>query len=311
MAVIDRLRHTTSTYVKRAFDTVFAVTFYVNVKDIIARYSYEDRFRFFEFALNLKDPACIIEHDAYVSNAENTENASVRQIFALNSILPLLDESDSLKAYYSMKDANKFDGFTFSILMKNEFLGFEHLFHIASGDEGKYLIYNQLLGKAQTVDDARACLKLMGISDADPAKLKDEYALGRYLEIKYVKAEDCIDIIKRRRCRYPDTVLTPITLGIIVGKLSFRQLKEIFEADINTLGYYGLTPDEIMEIRRNAICNHKLFFKAKEYPDASSYLKERFGYLMNNDELRPIVVDSQYNASTGILSEYLKNSITF
>jgi hypothetical protein len=311
MAVIDRLRHTTSTYLKRALDTVFAVTFYVNVKDIIARYSYEDRFRFFEFVLNLKDPACIIEHDAYVSNAENTENASVRQIFALNSILPLLDESDSLKAYYIMKDKHKVDGFTFSILMKNEFLSFEHLFHIASGDEGKYLIYNQLLGKAQTIDDAKACLKLMGISDADPAKLKDDFALGRYLEIKYVKAEDCIDIIKRRRCRYPDTVLTPITLGIIVGKLSFRQLKEIFDADIDTLGYYGLTPDEIMEIRKNAVCNHKFFYKAKEYPGTGQYLKDRFDFLMNDDELRPIVVDSEYNAATAILSVYLKNSELF
>lgn len=311
MAVIDRLRHTTSTYLKRALDTVFAVTFYVNVKDIIARYSYEDRFRFFEFVMDLKDPACIIEHDAYVSNAENTENASVRQIFALNSILPLLDESDSLKAYYIMKDKHKADGFTFSILMKNEFLSFEHLFHIASGDEGKYLIYNQLLGKAQTVDDAKACLKLMGISDADPSKLKDEYALGRYLEIKYVRAEDCIDIIKRRRLRYPDAVLTPITLGIIVGKLSFSQLKEIFEANIDTLGDYGLTPDEIREIRKNAVCNHKLFYKAKERPGTGQYLKERFDFLMSNDDLRPIVVDSEYNATTAILSVYLKNAELF
>lgn len=311
MTVIDRLCHTTSTYLKRALDTVFAVTFYVNVKDIIARYSYEDRFRLFEFVMDLKDPACIIEHDAYVSDAENADHASVRQIFALNSILPLLDESDSLKAYYIMKDKHKVDGFTFSILMKNEFLSFEHLFHIASGDEGKYLIYNQLLGKAQTVDDAKACLKLMGISDADPSKLKDEYALGRYLEIKYVRAEDCIDIIKRRRLRYPDAVLTPITLGIIVGKLSFSQLKEIFEANIDTLGDYGLTPDEIMEIRKNAVCNHKLFYKAKERPGTGQYLKERFDFLMSNDDLRPIVVDSEYNATTAILSVYLKNAELF
>ena len=49
MTVVDRLCHTTSPYMKRALDSVFAVTFYVSVKDIITRYSYEDRFKFFEY----------------------------------------------------------------------------------------------------------------------------------------------------------------------------------------------------------------------------------------------------------------------
>lgn len=311
VALVDRLSHTPSQNLKRALDSIFAVTFYWSVKDIISRYSYEGRFAFFEFILNLRDVACIVEHDSYVSCQDAIKQVSVRQIFALNSILPLLDESDALKAYGLMKKTHKSDGFTFSILMKNEFLGFEHLLHLASGDEGKYLTYNQLLGKAKTVDDARACLKLMGISDADPSKLKDEYALGRYLEIPNVKAKDCIEIIKRRRQRPQASVLSPITLGIIVGKLSFLQLKEIFESNIDALGNYGLTSDEIMEIRRNAVCNHKLFYKANEYKGTGAYLKERFEYLMRNEELRPKVVDSQYNADTSILSAYLKNTEIF
>lgn len=309
--LVKRLCGTRSQYLQQALDANFAITFYYSVKDIVNKYGYEDRYRFFEYVVGLTDCACIVPHDAFKMNNELSEYASVRRIFALNTLLPLLDESDAMKAYYRMKDEGKTDGFTFSILLKNEFLSFEQLLHIASGEEGKYLIYNQLLGKAQTIDDAKACLRLMGISSADPSKLKDQYALGRYLENKYLKSSDCLGIVKQWRKKYPDQELNPITLGVIVDKMSFWQLKEIFEKDVPDLKSYGLTADEIMEIRRNAFCNHKLFYKANAIAGTRSYVIDRFDYIVNNNDISHIILDSRYNANTSILSVYLKNKEIF
>ncbi len=309
--IVERLSKTESKHLKCALNYSFATIFYNSVKDIALRYSYEDRYSLFKFILELENSESIIQYPDSKTDEKNSALASTFRVIALNTLLPLLDELGSLNAYDSMKSKKLTDGFTFSMLMKNEFLGFEHLFHIAPKDECNNLEYNQLMGKAETIDDAKACIKLIKKCNAEPSELEDEYALGRYLEIRYINHKDCIRIIKSWREKFSGKTLSPITLGVIVGKFPYHELKKLFEDPIETLGGYGLTNEEIEEIRRNAVCNQKLFYKANEREGEGEYVKNRFDKLISDTDLRDIIIDSEYNARSGIISAYMKNKELF
>ena len=310
-SIVNRLRETQSDYLQQALNGYFAIVFYFNVRDIASKYSYKDRFRFFEFIINLQDTSCIIDHRTFVQNPDVLLHTNKHRIIALNSLLELLDESDALKAYYRMKSENKDDGFTCSILFKNEFLTFEQLLHIASSDEGKYLIQNQLLAKAKTIDDSRACLRIMGISDADPCRLKDQYALGHYLSSKFITPDECFDIVRRWKERHNNQPLNIINLAIITERFTFEQLKSIFDGNVSDQNEYGLSAEELAEIVRNPVCYQILFTKASEVGGQVDYINEKFTRLMREDDLRPIVLDSRLNSGTAILSAYLKSKEVF
>ena len=310
-SIVNRLRETQSDYLQQALNGYFAILFYFNVRDIAYKYSYKDRFRFFEFIINLEDTSCIIDHRTFVNNPDVLLHTDKHRIISLNSLLELLDESDALKAYYRMKSENKDDGFTCSILFKNEFLTFEQLLHIASSDEGKYLIQNQLLAKAKTIDDSRACLRLMGIYDADPSRLKDQYALGHYLSSKFITPDECFDIVRRWKERHNNQPLNIINLAIITERFTYEQLKSIFDGNLSDQNGYSLSAEELEEIVRNPICYQLLFNKATEVEGQVDYINERFNRLLNDDDLLPIVIDSRFNSGTAILSAYLKNKEIF
>lgn len=310
-SIVNRLRETQSEYLQQALNGYFAILFYFNVRDIAYKYSYKDRFRFFEFIINLQDTSRIIDHKTFIQNPDVLLHTDKHRIIALNSLLELLDESDALKAYYRMKSENKDDGFTCSILFKNEFLTFEQLLHIASSDEGKYLIQNQLLAKAKTMDDSRACLRLMGISDADPSRLKDQYALGHYLSSKFITPDECFDIVRRWKERHNYQPLNIINLAIITERFTYEQLKSIFDGELSDQNEYSLSAEELEEIVRNPVCNQILFNKAAEVEGQVDYINERFNRLLNDDDLLPIVLDSRFNSGTAILSSYLKNKEIF
>lgn len=310
-SIVKRLGETRSDFLQQALSGYFAILFYSNAADIVCKYSYRDRFKFFEFIINLQDSSCIIEHESFVHDSDLLKHTEKKRTIALNSMLELLDESDALEAYYRMSSENKADGYTSSILFKNEFLTFEQLLHVASSGEGKHLIQNQLLAKAQTIDDSRACLRLMGISDADPSRLKDQYALGHYLSCKFIGLDDCFDIVKRWKEKHDNQTLNVTNLGIISEKMSYGLLKEFFEGNASDLDKYGLCSTEVKEIRSNPICNQLLFNKACEVPGQGIYIKERMEKLICDDTLRPIVVDNRLNSGTCILAAYLRNKEIF
>lgn len=310
-SLVNRLRETQSDYLQQALNGYFAIIFYYNVRDIALKYTYKDRFRFFEFIINLQDTSRIIDHKTFIQNPDVLLHTDKHRIIALNSLLELLDESDALKAYYRMKSENKDDGFTTSILFKNEFLTFEQLLHIASSDEGKYLIQNQLLSKAKTIDDSKACLRLMGITDADPSRLKDQYALGHYLSSKFISPDECFDIVRRWKEKHNHQILNIINLAVITERFSYEQLKSIFDGEVSDHNEYSLSAEELEEIVRNPVCNQILFNKAAEVEGQVDYINERFNRLLNDDDLLPIVIDSRFNSGTAILSSYLKNKEIF
>lgn len=305
--VMQCLETNVSENLKKALDLSFTLTFYSRLQEISSGYSYADRFKLFDYILNLNKSYWVIESiQQFTVDAEREEKADDQRIKALNNFLPLLDRSDALKAYREMKEKKLYDGHTFSILMNNPFLRFEHLFDIAR-EEGDYLIYNQLLREAKTIDDAKMCFRMIGI-DA-PYQLKDEYALGEYINIENVDYRECVDIIKKWKSKHNNKDLSAVTLSNIVQKMSFVDLRKIYETEHET--EIGLSDNEVNIILKNPICVNKLFVKAAGNKGTREFVQKVFKDLLKDKDLNKIVIDNRYNENTSVLAAYLRHPETF
>lgn len=305
--VMQCLETNVSENLKKALDLSFTLTFYSRLQEISSGYSYADRFKLFDYILNLNKSYWVIESiQQFTVDAEREEKADDQRIKALNNFLPLLDRSDALKAYREMKEKKLYDGHTFSILMNNPFLRFEHLFDIAR-EEGDYLIYNQLLREAKTIDDAKMCFRMIGI-DA-PYQLKDEYALGEYINIENVDYRECVDIIKKWKSKHNNKDLSAVTLSNIVQKMSFVDLRKIYETKRET--EIGLSDNEVNIILKNPICINKLFVKAANNKETGKFVQQVFEGLLNDGELKKVIIDNRYNENTSVLSAYLRHPERF
>lgn len=305
--VMQCLETNVSENLKKALDLSFTLTFYSRLQEISSGYSYADRFKLFDYILNLNKSYWVIESiQQFTVDAERKEKADDQRIKALNNFLPLLDRSDALKAYREMKEKKLYDGHTFSILMNNPFLRFEHLFDIAR-EEGDYLIYNQLLREAKTIDDAKMCFRMIGI-DA-PYQLKDEYALGEYINIENVDYRECVDIIKKWKSKHNNKDLSAVTLSNIVQKMSFVDLRKIYETKRET--EIGLSDNEVNIILKNPICINKLFVKAANNKEIGKFVQQVFEGLLNDGELKKVIIDNRYNENTSVLSAYLRHPERF
>lgn len=297
-------------YIRRSTSEKFTVSFYKEITNIAKQYSYNDRKKLFDYLIKIKDergPLDLLELD---KNTANTHR--ICRIQTLNAMLELLDENEALNAYHAMKSRDLCDSYTFSMLVKNKFLGFEHLYHLIDKNnqkENNFLTQNQMLQKAETLSDAHTCLLLMGINDNDPSKLRDEYALGNYLSIKQVTAQMCIDIIKKWHNRNNKKILSEKTIGVILKKCSYKGLKDLFDESSTTgdncFTKYGLHFEEIERARKNVVCLNYLFLKGNNKND-QEFLKAQFEKLLTENSTHNLVVNWQDNENTSILSSYMK-----
>lgn len=316
---IDCLRKTCeeSNSLKTAAERYFAYDFYRIVREIVKRINYEDRSSIFNFILEIDDTKGVLGN--LTIQKEYLQQLRSSRIHSLNDLLQHLDENDALKAYQDMIGKDLCDSHTLSCLLNNRFLNFEQILRLVGKDDGQYnfITLNQLLGKAETISDANICLRLMGISNCDPCKIRDENALANYLKIKYIDSNRCINIIKGRRRLFPDT-LSDAMLGIILKKFDIRQLMDIFfQSEENSHpGYYankyGLTDEEIEKVRKNAIILNMLFYKANLCSEEiADLVKGKFEELISDEKMRPLVTDPESNGNNGILSVYMKNKHLF
>ena len=308
--LITKISTTDSKYLKQAITSKYANAFYKEITNIASQYTYEDRKAMFDWLLNINDAEGPMKIS--IENITTTEFYREKRIQTLNAMIELLDENEALNAYHTMKSRGLCDSFTFSMLIKNEFLGFEHLYHLIDTNnqkENNFLTQNQMLQKAETLSDAHTCLLLMGINDNDPSKLRDEYALGNYLSIKQITAQMCIDIIKKWHNRNNKKILSEKTIGVILKKFSYKGLKDLFDESSTTrdncFTKYGLYFEEIEIARKNVICLNYLFLKGNNKNDAE-FLKAQFEKLLAENSTHNLVVNWQDNENTSILSSYMK-----
>ena len=226
-----------------------------------------------------------------------------------------------------MIEKGLYDPYSLSCLMKNEYVNFEQVLRFAVENEAtdnkderiNFITMNQLMGKAETLSDADMCMRLMGITDCNPCKLRDENALVAYLQIRGVDFRKCIEIIKGRRLLYPD-VLSDNAISAILNKFNICQLVDVFfpSGQNPVPGYYqeryGFLDEEIMKMRKNAIHINKLFFKANAVsgrPEIIRLIEDKFNDIKKSDELRFLISDPEKNGNNGILSVYMKNKDIF
>lgn len=308
--LIAEISTTDSEYLKQAITSKYANAFYKEITNIASQYTYEDRKAMFDWLLNINDAEGPMKIS--IENITTTEFYREKRIQTLNAMLELLDENEALNAYHAMKSRDLCDSYTFSMLVKNKFLGFEHLYHLIDKNnqkENNFLTQNQMLQKAETLSDAHTCLLLMGINDNDPSKLRDEYALGNYLSIKQVTVQMCIDIIKKWHNRNNKKILSEKTIGVILKKCSYKGLKDLFDESSTTgdncFTKYGLHFEEIERARKNVVCLNYLFLKGNNKND-QEFLKAQFEKLLTENSTHNLVVNWQDNENTSILSSYMK-----
>ena len=290
--------------------------FYEAVPKVIQHFTYEDRYKFFTYLLKIDDKKGVL------GDTDVAENSVLfykgLRIIALNCLLEYLDEDKALIAYSKILKKHLNDAYTLSMLLKNSFLSFEQLLPLAIEAENKgyanYLIRNQLIGKAETITDALACLDFMKIKDANPAKLQDEGALLHYLNIKEVDAYRCIEIIKERRRRYAVGVSESI-VGVLINKLKIDPILDIFlnqdETDDYYMDNYGLLYKEVQNARSSVILINKLIKRAaesKSRQDVVDKINTLFNNILNDNELQYLIIDPDRNERDSILSVYIKFS---
>ncbi len=308
-----------SRHVEDAVKRYFVWDFYKAVPEIAGNLNYDDRAGFFNFIYGIDDRKGVLGNiempDEYVARARSA------RIFALNQLLVYLDEHAALEGYGKMIGTGLCDLYTFSCLLKNEFLNFEQVLRLAGREDGQthFITMNQLMGKAETLSDANVCMRLMGITDCNPCKLRDENALVAYLQIRAVDFRQCVGIIKGRRQLYPDE-LSDNAISAILNKFNIRQLVDVFfPSEQNSVpGYYqehyGFLDEEITKMQMNAIHINKLFYRANmasDRPEVIRLLKDKFNEITENDKLRFLISDPQSNGNNGILSVYMKNGNVF
>lgn len=306
-----------SIHVKRAIERFFTREFYRMAPRVVKNMNYSDRYEFFQFILRIDDKKGALGNVS-VQN-EYVEILRASRIHLLNELLVYLDESAALAGYETMIDNGLCNMMTLSYLLKNEFLNFEQLVRLVGKDDGQtnFITLNQLMGKVETLSDANVCMRLMGINDCDPCKIRDENALIKYLQIKYIDDQRCIQIIKGRRQLFKDA-LSDAVITSVLDKFNIKQLIDIFfqSAENIAQGYYwehyGFLDEEIEKMRKNAIHLNMLFYKANSCgSEITELMRRKFEEICQSDELRPLIADPECNGKNGILSVYMKNRTLF
>lgn len=282
------------------------------ISTIAKRLSYEDRKRLFDFVFDLDVTRTIIGKE----EIDTEYNLKPVRIGALNQLLILLDEFDALQAYDKMIKSDRHDFSTLSHLFKNKFLSFEQLLPLVNDNDEQtnFITLNQLMSKAETLSDANTCLRLMNIQDADPSKLRDETALSCYLKIRSIRASTCFDILRKWHNVDENRILSDMALVPVFDKLSIDDIFDILDPNGQNIDYmakYGLNKAEIDSVRVNAVFYNKLIYRASRDTNYTERLKKLYKRLVDNVELRPIVMDYNLNAHNSILSVYLKNRNIF
>ena len=299
-------------HLKNAVLGQFTWTLLKEIKTIAERLRYEDRKNLFDYVFDLDVAQTIIGNQ----KIDKTYDLKPVRIGALNQLLVLLDEFDALQAYGKMIiESDRHDFSTLSHLFKNKFLTFEQLLPLVNGngEQTNFITLNQLMSKAETLSDANTCLRLMKIQDADPSKLRDETALSCYLKIRSIGASTCFDILRKWHNVDENRVLSDMALVPVFDKLSIDDIFDILDPNDENIDYmakYGLNKAEIDSVRMNAVFYNKLFYRANRDTNYTERLKKLYNRLVDNVELRPVVMDYNLNAHNGILSVYIKNRNT-
>ncbi len=307
-----------SIHVERAITHFFVRDFYQIVPEITKKINYSDRTEFFDFIFSINDSKGVLDN---VDIKDNVERLRTARIIALNRQLEYLDENVALEGYRRMIDNNLYDMESLSHLLKNESLNYEQVLRLMGKDDGQsnFITLNQLMGKAQTISDANVCMRLMGIVDCDPCKIRDEKAFANFLLIKDVDYRRCIEIVKGRRQYYPDA-LPEAVINIILNKFNINQLIDIFfpsDRDVVEGCYfekYGFIDEEIEGMRKNAKHLSILFLRANGDScgkKISEFIREKFEEIKGDDKLRLLISDPELNGNNGILSVYMKNRQLF
>ena len=321
---MELLQQTPSEHLVRATGELLDRLFYAEAHLLAQQYSYEDRYKLFNYILHIDD------QQGVVGNHQYETKVNPFRVHALNRLLETLDEHDALEAYGQMTlpTVQLYDMRTFSHLLKNEFLGLEHLIHICATDSlgiaNNFLTQNQLMVKAETETDARACMRLMNIQDGDPVKLRDEMALTQYLKIKSVDHRKCIEILKQWRQRFPEKLFSDQAMNTIIRKLTIAELMDIFLKPTTDVDFtddyfkqhYGVKLQEVESIRVNPLCLSVMFYKANavtnQHPDCAAIhqkMQDKFEEIMANNPA--LITDPEQNVDNSILAVYIKDKWCF
>lgn len=291
----------TSDNIRRATSEYFTSSIYKKTSSIIELFNYQDKRGYGEFLMEVVDKHGVTGNlDIQDDNVVN-EHKSLR-IKSLNELLPVLDESDSLQLYQKMKERNLKDPYSFSMLITNPTLGYEHLIHLYENETKSFLINNQLLDKAPNKTETKICLGLMGIPDLDPSNLKSEEALGSYIKKSDVTYQEVVDIVRNWKGKdyNKGKTLNDITLGQITSKMSYEKLKSLFES--SSILFDCLEEKEIKRIKENPICISHLFTKGRSIESEKEYLREKYKSIDKN-----LLFNPEYNSNDGIVSPYIQN----
>lgn len=305
--------------VLNAVERYFDRDFYSMTADIAQKMNYSDRGRFFNFIFAIDDAKGVLGN--LNVKGEYAETRRAYRIHSLNELLAFLDEKTALEDYRKMTEQSLCDMYTSSCLLNNEFLNYEQFLHLIGNGSGhlNFITLNQLMRKAETLSDANICMRLMGILDCDPSKIRDENALANYLQNRYVDSRRCISILKRRRALHPEA-LSDAIITVVLKKFKISQLTDIFFPcdDNRNEGYYfdkyGLLDAEVARIHRNAQQLSILFTKANiedGNPETAVMIRQKFTEIISSDELRALISDPECNGNNGILSVYMKNRNLF
>ena len=263
---ISDIKESTSECVKQAVSHKLSSFLYKQIDKIAKNFSSEDRKKLFDFILNIND-----ENGVFDSEQKAWEHSY--KVYALNKLLPLMNENDAVAAYRQMQENNKpdnktIDSYSLSMLMNNPLLNYEDLLPFAeeySESEDSFIIFNHLMKKVKTKSDADyVCRSLMGVRR--PSDLKDQNAFGAYMEIKHIRSLDAVRLIKDWKKKFEGKCLSLTSVNIFLGKLNFWHLKRLLlDTDIPKETYeedYGLDYEkEIEPARLNPICISRLFDK--------------------------------------------------
>ena len=300
-----------SANVRTAIKTCFSSKFYYRACDIAKRLSYEDRKKFFDFIVAIPETKTIFGHE------DDVNNTKASKIISLNQLLEILDDNDALESFEKMMEASLYDMRTLSHLMKNSLLNFEQLISLVLKypNQQNHITLNQLMKKAETTSDAHSCMRLMGIKDAKPEKLRDEHALSDYIKIKTVSRERSFSILREWHNLNSNRRLSDIALNPVVKKLSIEDLFAIMDpedgVEIDCMESYGLLKEEVESMRKNAMFYNMLFYRANTNAKYKERIKKIYERLLDDDKLRPQVIDPENNANNGIISVYIKNRALF